>query len=473
VAAQLGKDRARLGQFFTPPAAASQLAAMAVPGAPWKLLDPGAGVGSLTAALVCRWLLETEIEEMEVVAYEVDGDLVAGLRETLDEAVELAARHGRTLRTQICEADFILEPPPRGESNLVLMNPPYRKLGTRSAESVALRDDEDPIRVTNLYAAFLVRAVRALPAGGQLVAITPRSFANGPYFKDLRTELLDRASFDRIHVFTARDRVFKDADVLQENMIFSMLVGASPDRVLLASSPDPSGEVVSRSCDHSQIVHPGDRARFIRLPLDEAAVDCAEEMLAMPATLADLGISVSTGRVVDFRVRAHLRAAPAAETVPLVYPQNLGDGEVRWPVAGRKPQALVSDAETSALTLPNEHYVLVKRFTSKEEPRRVVAAVSSPHSYPSQREVAFENHLNVFHVGGRGLDPPLAKGLAAYLDSELVDDFVRQFNGHTQVNATDLREIRYPSARDLRAMGSEELTWDDLVAQRELEELAA
>jgi adenine-specific DNA-methyltransferase len=47
----------------------------------------------------------------------------------------------------------------------------------------------------------------------------------------------------------------------------------------------------------------------------------------------------------------------------------------------------------------------------------------------------------------------LAKGLAAYLNSTLVDAYFRQFNGHTQVNATDLRNIRYPTRTELESLG--------------------
>jgi len=464
--ARLGESRSRLGQFFTPLEAAGLLAGMVQSSGSWRLLDPGAGVGSLTAALVCRWLLETERPDMDVIAYEVDARVTPGLRETLDEAVNLASRFGRTLRPLIRQSDFVLEPPEQGESNVVLMNPPYRKLSVRSAEARALRGGVDPIRATNLYTAFLVRAVRALPDNGQLVAITPRSFANGPYFRDLRVELLRRASFNQIHAFTARDRVFSDADVLQENMIFSMTIGAIPGEVALASSPDASSPATIRRCDHAQIVHSGDSARFVRLPLDQAAVECAEEMLAMPATFRDLDIAVSTGRVVDFRVRQHLRASPQVGTVPLVYPQNIRGGTLRWPLFGRKPQSIDVGDETAGLFLPNEHYVLVKRFTSREEPRRVVAAVSSPCDYPDADLVAFENHLNVFHLGGHGLDEALATGLAAYLNSELVEAFIRQFSGHTQINATDLREIRYPAAATLRSLGSGELRLDEVAFEQ-------
>jgi adenine-specific DNA-methyltransferase len=94
--------------------------------------------------------------------------------------------------------------------------------------------------------------------------------------------------------------------------------------------------------------------------------------------------------------------------------------------------------------------VLVKRFSAKEERRRVVAGIYDPLRIPSE-QVAFENHLNFYHVRGAGLPVNLAKGLAAFLNSTLVDSYFRQFSGHTQVNATDLRSLRYP-ARDKLVM---------------------
>jgi adenine-specific DNA-methyltransferase len=452
-----GPTRLKRGQFFTPRETAALLAEM-VPtseGQPWRLLDPGAGVGSLSAALVARWLTASTAKSMQISAYEVDVDLIAPLTATLDEATELAEGMGRDLRSFVYATDFVLNPPSE-VSNVVIMNPPYGKLGAESPERCALEGGGEPIRITNLYAAFLVRAMRSLSSGGRLVAITPRSFANGPYFSDLRQDLLTRAGFERIHVFDARNRLFSDADVLQENLIFSMRVGQPPSSVTVSSSRDAADTPSSRECAHSKIVHPDDDARFVRIPLDEEADVVAERMRIMPATLGNLGLQVSTGRVVDFRVREHLHFQPQRETAPLVYPLNLRQGEIAWPRVGRKPQALARVAATEQLLLPNDHYVVVKRFSAKEEPRRVTAALSIPDVFGDSPVVAFENHLNVFHNEGRGLDSELAAGLVAYLNSDLVDEFVRQFNGHTQINATDLRTLKYPSADQLRELGRKE-----------------
>ena len=47
----------------------------------------------------------------------------------------------------------------------------------------------------------------------------------------------------------------------------------------------------------------------------------------------------------------------------------------------------------------------------------------------------------------------IALGLAAFLNTTAVDENFRRFNGHTQVNATDLRLIKYPNKESLIAIG--------------------
>jgi adenine-specific DNA-methyltransferase len=68
-------------------------------------------------------------------------------------------------------------------------------------------------------------------------------------------------------------------------------------------------------------------------------------------------------------------------------------------------------------------------------------------------EVGFENHLNYFHACGAALESTVARGLVAFLNSSRVDSYFRQFNGLTQVNATDLRTLRYPARSVLSVLG--------------------
>jgi adenine-specific DNA-methyltransferase len=103
---------------------------------------------------------------------------------------------------------------------------------------------------------------------------------------------------------------------------------------------------------------------------------------------------------------------------------------------------------------PNGFYTVVRRFSSKEEARRVVASVVRPDTFLGATMLGFENHLNVFHEGKHGLPESIAYGLASFLNTTAVDDNFRRFNGHTQVNATDLRLMKYPDRKTLSALGA-------------------
>ena len=83
--------------------------------------------------------------------------------------------------------------------------------------------------------------------------------------------------------------------------------------------------------------------------------------------------------------------------------------------------------------------------------------------------VGFENHVNYIHVNGQGLEIVMAKGLWAFLNSSTLDLYFRQFNGHTQVNATDLRNIRVPTAAQLRGIGRR--IGDDTLQQEQIDKI--
>jgi adenine-specific DNA-methyltransferase len=458
--------RASLGQFMTPGVVAGFMASMFRDlGPEVRLLDAGAGVGSLTAAFVHEALRRTpKPKTIEVTAYEVDPVMLSGLRDVFGSCEATARRARSRFVARVVEHDFIeqgasfLDPGlfRNGDAprfNAAILNPPYRKIGSHSRERLQLRSAG--IETSNLYTAFVGLAIRLLEPGGELVAITPRSFCNGPYFRPFRRLLLDEMAMLRVHVFESRNRAFRDDAVLQENIIFHAKKGARRGKVILSTSAAPGEPVAERSVPHTVVVDPKDPNAFIHLATSDEDAEMAERMAALPCGFADLGITVSTGRVVDFRARDFLRADPGPSTVPLIYPTHFNGGYVAWPKpGGRKANALADEEGTQALMVPNETYVLTKRFTSKEERRRVVAVVSDPGRFPEGvAQLGIENHVNYFHIGGRGLPKGVAKGLAAYLNSSLVDRYFRQFNGHTQVNATDLRSIRYPDLDTLKAMG--------------------
>ena len=137
----------------------------------------------------------------------------------------------------------------------------------------------------------------------------------------------------------------------------------------------------------------------------------------------------------------------------MILPRHCRDGFVQWPQKSRGvPNSLSASGADDEVVMPSGWYVLVKRFSSKEERRRVVASLFDPNRLNADR-VAFDNKLNVVHRRNAGLPEPLAKGLAVFLNSSVVDSFFRQFSGHTQVNAGDLRSFKFPDADTLARLG--------------------
>lgn len=460
-------ERSKIGQFFTPATIARYMASLfGQASEDVRILDPGAGTGVLFAACV-----ETLISRkhrplsIKVVAYENDERILPYLKETLEWCKSTCKESGISFRGEIRAEDFITAAIQHTEQRLfntqrehfthAILNPPYKKISGQSTIHQLLNSAE--IEVSNLYAAFVWLTALMLESRGEMVAITPRSFCNGPYFRRFRIKLLDMMSLRHVHVFESRKKAFgDDDDVLQENVIYHAVMGTGkPERVIVSSSEGADFDNArSRSIPYKHIVLPGDRDVFIHLVLNDADDHIMAQMGRFSTSIDKLGLNVSTGPVVDFRAQEYLRHLPEEGTAPLIYPCHFENGFVSWPAdSGKKPNAIVVSEQTLASMVIAGYYVLTKRFSAKEERRRVVAAIYDP-SRVKAPFVGFENHLNYFHARSKGISANLAKGLALYLNSSFFDQYFRLFSGHTQVNATDLRKMRYPSREQLLRLGA-------------------
>ena len=460
-------QKVELGQFLTPMPIARLMASMLECHEPTvSLLDPCAGVGSLFVASVAELCQHSNPpREIHVTAYEVDPTLAAYLPDTLALCQEICKRVQISFTSEIKQTDFIensindtttnlfTQTSPR-VFNCVILNPPYRKIQSGSRLSKILQSNG--VKTTNLYTGFLALCMRQLSDNGEMVAITPRSFCSGTYFKPFRSSFLRTMALRRLHLFESRINTFREDEVLQETVILSAIKASFiPKTVLITSTAGPNDNfVVSRDVSYDEVIAPNDPEFCIRIVSDESGKQITQRMAKLQTQLDTLGISVSTGRVVDFRAQEHLRLLPEPGTVPLIHPTHISSGSVVWPKPeARKPSAIILSEHSRDLLVPNETYVLVRRFSSFEEKRRIVAVLYELHD-SSITHVGFENHLNYFHHNLRGLAPLVAKGLTIFLNSTFVDMYFRLFNGHTQVNATDLRNMRFPTQAQLEELGT-------------------
>jgi hypothetical protein len=414
-----------------------------------RLLDAGAGVGALSCAFLDRWLEGgLSFAKADVFAYEIDESLRHHLVSHLSEYPGVTPH--------VISGDFI-DLNTRGDLFLsggythAILNPPYKKIGSDSVHRRALRTMG--IETVNLYSAFVALAVALGAPGGQIVAIIPRSFCNGPYYKPFRDFIFARAAIRHLHLFDSRSKAFRDDAVLQENVIIRLECGAPQGQVTISTSTDDSFiDLTTHIHPFDRIVFPGDKERFIHVP---SSIEKSSLELSASACIsfADLGLNVSTGPVVDFRLKPYLRDMPESGTVPLLYPGHFSGFKTEWPKNAKKPNAIQYNSETEKWLYPNGFYCVVRRFSAKEERRRIIASVVDPTTFGDASMLGFENHLNLFHEAKHGLSPALAYGLAAFLNTSAVDESFRRFNGHTQVNAADLKLMKYPSRQNLTALG--------------------
>ncbi|MDD5297163.1 MAG: Eco57I restriction-modification methylase domain-containing protein [Rhodocyclaceae bacterium] len=418
-----------------------------------RLLDAGAGIGSLSGAFLERCMAgNLNFESVRLTAFELDDSLHGELWRSLSPF--LNSRH---YSFEIVGNDFIEEAVnaiqfQKYDFTHAILNPPYKKIGANSRYRLLLR--QVGIETVNLYSAFVALAVALAKPGGQIVAIIPRSFCNGPYYRPFRDFILERAAIRHLHLFESRSQAFRDDDVLQENIIIRLERSGRQGPVVVSTSSDDSFcDLVTREHPFDRIMFPDDPERFIHVPTSPEG-DAPEPCRICRYSLFDLGIQVSTGPVVDFRLKEHLRDMPGAGSVPLLYPGHFKGGGIAWPIAGsKKPNAICRNAETEKWLYPSGFYCAVRRFSSKEERRRIVASVVDPAALGGASVLGFENHLNLFHEEKRGLPRALAHGLTVFLNTTPVDEQFRRFSGHTQVNATDLKMMKYPSRAALTELG--------------------
>ncbi|MDR1276113.1 MAG: Eco57I restriction-modification methylase domain-containing protein [Candidatus Accumulibacter sp.] len=449
------KHKAEFGQFLTPSSVARFMASLFPESSlrTCRLLDAGAGVGALSCAFLDRWAAGGfDFDAVEATAYEIDDQLRCHLARHLGGYQGVTPRIIAGDYIELATSDDLFTvKQPSGYTHAIL-NPPYKKINSNSAHRLALR--RVGIETVNLYSAFVALAVAQAAPSGQIVAIIPRSFCNGPYYRPFRDFILKRAAVRHIHLFELRNKAFRDDRVLQENIIIRLERDGHRGAVTVSTSTDDTfADLVTHEHPFDRIVFPDDPERFIHVPTspEKSAVELSP---AIRCTLADLGIKVSTGPVVDFRLKEHLRDMPGEGTVPLLYPGHFSATGTTWPIEGiKKPNAILRNADTEKWLYPSGFYCVVRRFSSKEEKRRIVASVVEPSVFGNVSALGFENHLNLFHENRRGLPDALARGLAVFLNTTAVDENFRRFNGHTQVNATDLMQMKYPNREILVELG--------------------
>lgn len=463
--------RKKYGQFFTSPETAAFMASLlSIPHQETiSVLDPGAGSGILSAALIERMQSEPKIKKIALICYENDPNILELLRSNLEwlslhsnKQIFYQIITDNYILSQMSDYNFMLDADPNPQKfDLIIGNPPYMKVAKDAPEALAMPDV--CYGAPNLYFLFASMSLFNLRDSGEMVYIIPRSWTSGAYFKRFREKFLTEGCLEHIHLFVSRDKVFEKESVLQETLIIKVRKSTKKCETVTITSTQSNAdfsEITSFEAPYSQVVSGPDK--YVYLVTSTEEVETLETLNRWSDTLPSIGLKMKTGLTVDFRNREVLRDLPEADTIPLFYSQHIQAGKVIFP-AGKEHEYIATDQ--AGLKQRNTNYLFVKRFTAKEEHRRLQCGVYLARKHPEYTEISTQNKIN-FICGLKELSECVVYGLYVLFNSTLYDNYYRILNGSTQVNSTEINTMPVPPMNTIEAMGK------DLIRVRDMSEVS-
>lgn len=454
------KERKKYGQFFTSMETAQFMASMFV--IPKKqeiisVLDAGAGSGILSCAMIERLDKIDEIKEIELTCYETDENVLPLLKGNLSfvqtqscKKISINIITDNYITSQYLDFNHMLG----GNWNpkkydLVIGNPPYMKIPKDAPEATAM--PSICYGAPNMYFIFASMGLFNLKDDGEMVYIIPRSWTSGAYFKRFRKYFLSEGKLLHIHLFGSRNKVFDKEDVLQETIIVKVKKTSVKPNVVTITSTNSNKDFV----DCKSLIVPYDLVvsgdeLYVYLVTNEEEVEVLGRLQKWNKTLPELGIRMKTGLTVDFRNRDVLRDEEEEGAILLFYSQHIKQGEVQFPIQKEK-EYIVTDQK--GLMQENKNYLFVKRFTAKEEPRRLQCGVYLAKRFPQYQKISTQNKINFIDGLLTEMSECLVYGLYVLFNSTIYDEYYRILNGSTQVNSTEINSMPVPELDIIQEMG--------------------
>lgn len=469
------------GQFFTPLEIAGLMGTFAESReSSLRILDPGCGTAILTCALVESLVQNnSKLKEVDLTVYETDKALIPFTKESLDYLRGWLKEKSIELKISIHTNDFILE---NADSltdnanlfsqtinpfNIIVSNPPYFKLPIDDKRAVAAKAvvNGHP----NIYAIFMAISARLLKENGQLIFITPRSYASGSYFKLFREYFFKIIEIDKVHLFVSRKDTFNRDKVLQETVIIkgTRKEKTHPKHKVNVYSSHGLKDIDSpiiKSFEQKELINLNSNEKILYLPTSDSDEAILEVFKNWNGNLNKYNIQISTGPVVAFRSKDYIHDTYQNGTLflaPLFWLHNVKQMMLEWPMPKPdKGQYVRIQDKSKSILIPNKNYVLLRRFSAKDDKSRLVAA---PYfcNFIEEEYIGIENKVNYIYRPKGHLERNEVVGLCALLNSSLFDSYFRIFNGNVNVSATELREIPLPPLETIKEIGNSVILSND------------
>lgn len=454
--------RSELGAYYTPPPLVARLLDLAeksgVDFSHASVIDPACGGGAFLAPVAIRMLKKDKGSSPEWMLRRISRRLkgieidpfAAWMSLVLLESVlmPLCVKVKRRLpEDTIIVADALQQDKFSGY-DLVVGNPPYGRvtldIKTREKYSRSLFGH------ANLYGLFTDLAVRMVKEKTGVIAfLTPTSFLGGQYFTALRTLLTEKTTPYALDFVTDRDGVFDD--VLQETMLTAFKAGEHKVRAQVSSLvPKGLNKAKIEKIGNVDIEKGGATWLLPRVKDDACFLNVLKQM---STRLADLGYSVSTGQLVWNRFKSQLRTTKGKNSYPLVWAESITSAGFRFSADRKNHVPYIDITPQQGFLVTKSECVLVQRTTSKEQDRRILAAILPQGFKDETGGVVVENHINIVYSNGlfSAVRPDVIDML---LNSHVVDRAFRCISGSVAVSAYELNSIPLPSLEQVMEIQS-------------------
>lgn len=455
------------GQFFTPKKISDFMGSLALPKSKKiSILDPGCGTAILSCSLIEKLIEKTHIEEVNLKLFETDKYIIEETKKVILFLKEWLLKKGVTLNTKIEQKDFVLYNAhvfsintlfgneKTDKYDYIISNPPYFKIPKSDNRAQAAK--ELVYGQPNIYSIFMGLSAKLLKADGELIFITPRSFAAGNYFKAFRNSFFKDVSITNIHIFESRNKMFKKENVLQENIIVRAAKEKSTTIKVSVTESETGLNQPRISIYHTEeLIDLNSKEKILFIPSNTEEANTLKVFSKWQNRLNDFNIQVSTGPVVAFRCKDFLVPDFSfnKKIVPLVWLHNIKEMEFVFPLKKGTKQGYIIDSEESRkVLLKNKNYILIRRFSSKDDKKRLICSPYFASASQFER-IGIENHINYVYRPNGELSDEEVWGIAALLSSKLFDTYFRTFNGNTQVGASELKQIKLPPLEKIILIG--------------------
>ena len=433
------KFKKEKGQYITPDNIAKFIVGLInISKSNIKILDPGAGSGKLSLMLLDKILKNVSVNNIQIDLYENDTSIIDTLKNNIK--IQQKKYSKRKIKFTIIPKNYIVSNTNIWNSNnieqydIILGNPPYKKIDKNSPESNIL--SSIICGQPNLYMLFLALSIKSLKNNGELVYILPRSFFSGKYFKKFREWLFTNCYISHIHSFKSRNKLFNN-EILQE-LIIVKIKKIKISKIKISNSIDESDlEKSSHMIVNRNIIWAlNSSEKYIRLPLTNNDIQTIDFFDKLDCKINDFGVSFSTGKIVDFRSKPYLSDSPK-NNYPLIWSCNFGDTHIKWPLKNSKFYQYIANDENVKL-MNNGNYILIKRISSQGEDKRLKINIILKNIFKS-KYFGIENHINYIYFSDQNIS--FMKFIYILLNSKVYNSYFNIINGTNQVNAIDLNNL--------------------------------